>query len=152
MNPQPDFLRKSLSDMTSDEWESLCDGCGLCCLHRANHPDTGEDMRTNIACRALDCDTLSCQQYDTRLQNIPHCLKLTPDNIATIDYLPRSCAYRLVYEKKPLPEWHYLICGDRRQVHLHGISKKGTLLREAELIEWLENGKTTALAVEFYKI
>ncbi len=141
MDNQPDFLAKPLEDLTNQEWESLCDGCGLCCQHRANHPDTGVEVRTNFACSYLNLETLGCNAYHDRLEKVSYCFQLTAENIRSIPYLPQSCAYRLVAEGKPLPDWHHLVCGDREEVHRRNISKRGELLPDSELIRWIEQGK-----------
>jgi uncharacterized protein len=130
MSRQPAFTRKPLHEMTPDEWESLCDGCGLCCQIRVQDEDTDEIALSNVACRYLCLDTLSCTDYTNRQSNVPDCVKITPANVFALDWLPHSCAYRLVAYGQPLPAWHHLLCGDRTRVHTRGPSMKGNLISE----------------------
>ncbi len=130
MSKQPTFLNKPMKHMTPQEWESLCDGCGLCCQIQVECGDSGERALTNAACRYLDLCTHRCSDYENRQKNVPDCVKVTPQNIAELDWLPGTCAYRLVYQGFDLPEWHYLICGDRQEVHRSGPSMKGELISE----------------------
>jgi len=127
---QPDFLQKPLNDMTPDEWESLCDGCGLCCQVTEEDEDTGEIARSNIACRYLCLKTHQCTDYANRQKNVTNCVKVTPENVHSLHWLPPTCGYRLVWQGFDLPRWHHLICGDRNQVHRRGPSMKGSLIRE----------------------
>jgi uncharacterized cysteine cluster protein YcgN (CxxCxxCC family) len=128
--PQPAFLSKSLQDMTDAEWESLCDGCGLCCQIRLEDEDTGEVALSNVACRYLCLDSHRCSDYANRQQNVPDCVKVTPDNVHALDWLPHTCGYRLVAYGQPLPKWHPLVCGDPQRVHSHGPSMKGDVISE----------------------
>lgn len=123
---------KRLDQMTREEWEAVCDGCGKCCLMKLEDEDTGEVHPTNIACKLLDRDTCRCSDYRRRRAFIPDCVRLTPRLLDTIGWLPGSCAYRLLHEGKPLPEWHYLVCGDREAVHRAGQSVRGWTVSEAE--------------------
>jgi uncharacterized protein len=132
MPHQPDFLPKPIAEMTADEWESLCDGCGLCCQIRVEDEDTGNAALSNVACRYLCLKTHQCSDYLNRQQNVPDCVKVTPDNVYQLDWLPHSCGYRLAALGKPLPRWHHLICGDRNRVHTHGPSMRGELVSEDE--------------------
>lgn len=129
---QPEFLKKPIADMSDAEWESLCDGCGLCCQIRVEDEDTGEIALSNAACKFLCLNSLHCKDYANRQQNVPDCVKVTPENIFALDWLPHSCGYRLVAYGKPLPKWHHLICGDKNRVHTHGPSMKGELISEEE--------------------
>lgn len=122
---QPEFLEKPIFEMTDDEWESLCDGCGLCCQHSIEDEDVGGFSLTNRACEFLCLDTHLCSDYANRFENQPDCVKVTPENVSDMGWLPYSCAYRLVANGVDLPEWHYLICGDKDRVHKEGISMKG---------------------------
>ena len=126
---------KSLAQMNSAEWESLCDGCGKCCLHKLEDEDTGEVFYTRVACKLLDLETCQCTDYTRRLERVPGCVHLTPEDVAKFDWLPVSCAYRLIAEGKPLPTWHHLRSGDRLQVHKQGHSIKGRALPEATVAE-----------------
>lgn len=129
---QPDFLRKPLTALSEDEWESLCDGCGLCCQIRVEDADTGEIALSNVACRYLCLKTHRCSDYAHRQRNVADCIKVTPENVYALDWLPPSCAYRLAAFGQPLPGWHYLICGDRNRVHRYGPSMRGQVISEDE--------------------
>jgi len=127
---QPEFLSKPITEMTTQEWESLCDGCGLCCQIRVEDIDTGEIALSNVACRYLCLKTHECSDYKNRLANVPDCVKVTPENIYELDWLPHTCGYRLVAQKLPLPAWHWLVCGDKKRVHRSGPSMKGSVISE----------------------
>ena len=128
--------RVPLKDLTPKEWEALCDGCGKCCLNKLEDPDPGEVAFTRVACRLLDGDTCRCAQYDIRLQFVPECVHLTPANLGKIAYwMPQTCAYRLLHEGQPLPDWHPLISGSAQTVHDAGISVQGWTLPEFEVDE-----------------
>ncbi|MEP5151389.1 YcgN family cysteine cluster protein [Planktotalea sp.] len=134
--------RKTMAQMSQKEWEALCDGCGKCCLNKLEDEDSGEVALTNVACRLLDDSTCHCSQYPIRHQFIPECIVMTPDNIAEHQYwLPQTCAYRLVYEGRPLEKWHPLISGDPASVHAAGVSVKGKTVPEFEVHEdeWEEH-------------
>jgi uncharacterized cysteine cluster protein YcgN (CxxCxxCC family) len=126
------FLSKPLEDFTDQEWESLCDGCGLCCQVRVEDEDTGEMAVSNVACTYLCLDSHQCKDYLNRHKNVPDCIKVTPENVLSLTWLPSSCAYRLVAYGQDLPPWHYLICGDKEQVHRFGPSMKGSLISEED--------------------
>jgi len=128
----PFWKRKKLSQMTQEEWESLCDGCGKCCLNKLIDTDTQELFFTNVACRLLDLKSCRCTRYKDRSRLVKDCVRLTPRNVRRIKWLPATCAYRLVTEGADLPEWHHLICGDRRAVHKAGISVVGRSISESE--------------------
>jgi uncharacterized cysteine cluster protein YcgN (CxxCxxCC family) len=128
--PQPDFLSKPLADMSATEWESLCDGCGLCCQIRVEDEDTGEIALSNVACRLLCLDTHRCGDYANRKARVPDCVQVTPDNVHSLDWLPHSCGYRLAAQGLPLPKWHRLVCGDPARVHSDGPSMLGSLISE----------------------
>ncbi len=123
---------KPLSEMTLQEWEALCDGCGICCLFKVEDVDTGAVQLTNVACRYLDLDECRCQLYESRAAAMPSCIKLTPSKVARLTWLPETCAYRLVLAGQPLPSWHPLISGDPDSVHRAGISVRGHVMREAD--------------------
>lgn len=128
----PFWRRKRLSDMTRAEWESLCDGCGKCCLHKLEYVDTGEIEFTNVACRLLDTATCRCTDYANRKAHVPDCVKLTPARVRALRWLPSTCAYRLIDEGKDLPRWHPLVSGDRNSVHRARISVRGKAIAEDE--------------------
>ena len=118
--------------MSDSEWESLCDGCGLCCQIRVEDEDTGEIALSNVACRYLDLCSHQCSDYANRQKNVPDCVKVTPQNIHELTWLPFTCGYRLVAMGEDLPDWHPLICGEYSRVHKDGPSMKGTLISEDE--------------------
>ena len=113
--------------MTPEEWESLCDRCGRCCLVKLEDEDTGEILKTDIACKLFDAETCGCAAYAARNRRVKDCIKLTPDAVRSIKWLPSTCAYRLVAEGKPLEVWHPLISGSPDSVHDAGISVKGRI-------------------------
>jgi uncharacterized cysteine cluster protein YcgN (CxxCxxCC family) len=112
------------------QWEALCDGCGRCCLNKFKKPKTGKVYYTWVACFLLDIDTCRCTGYDQRHVLAPDCLELTPANISQLRWLPSTCAYRRIAEKKPLPPWHPLLSGNRQSVHDAGISVRGRAISE----------------------
>ncbi len=143
--PAPFWRRKSLEEMTREEWESLCDGCGRCCLHKLLYEDTGELVYTNVACRLFDGETCRCIDYAHRKEKVPDCTVLTPENLDEIPWLPKTCAYRLIAEGEDLRWWHPLVSGDPETVVEAGISVRGRTLDEDDvddiadhLADWLE--------------
>ena len=128
------FWEKPLAELTPAEWESLCDGCGRCCLVRLEDEDTGHIHFTDIACRLLDVETCRCADYARRRRRVRDCLKLTPDLAASLAWLPPTCAYRLRADGKPLAWWHPLVSGSPETVHEAGISVRGRVaLTERDL-------------------
>lgn len=114
---RPQFWKKyALHELNHQEWEALCDGCGLCCLIKLEDDETEEVAYTNVACKLLDCSTGQCSDYANRKAIVPDCIQLTPAHLDTIGWLPSSCAYRRISESKKLPIWHHLITGDRTSV------------------------------------
>jgi len=121
---------KKLHEMSTSEFESLCDGCGKCCLHKLEDEDSGDVFYTKVACRFLDHDTCKCQVYDERQKHIPACVTLTAESVKDTYWLPETCAYRLISEGIPLFDWHPLISGDPHSVHKAGMSVAGQVLHE----------------------
>ncbi|WP_448585997.1 YcgN family cysteine cluster protein [Thermaurantiacus sp.] len=124
--------RFPLAGLTRAEWEALCDGCGRCCLHKLEDEETGELFLTNVACRLLDRASCRCTDYRQRKLRVPDCVALRPGEIADLDWLPSTCAYRRLDAGRPLPEWHHLVCGDREAVHRAGASVRGWTVSEEE--------------------
>jgi len=129
---RPNFWHLPLSELDYAEWEALCDGCGKCCLHKAEDEETGRIYFSNIVCRMLDKDKACCTDYPRRRNHVPDCVTLTPENVDDIAWLPQTCAYRLRNEGQLLPDWHYLVSGDREAVHRAGESVRGWTVDEAE--------------------
>ncbi len=125
------WREKTLAEMSQTEWESLCDGCGKCCLHKIREK-SGALSLTNVACRLLDTDTCRCTNYARRKTLVPDCVVLTPASLPAIDWLPSTCAYRLVQEGKELPDWHPLVSGEEASVHAAGISMQGRCISERD--------------------
>jgi hypothetical protein len=123
----PFWKRKGLAEMTGAEWESLCDGCGRCCLSKLEDEDSGEIYFTDIGCRLLDGETCRCHDYPNRTARVDDCVQLTPETVATINWLPPSCGYRLIKEGRDLYWWHPLVSGDPDTVHAAGVSVRGRL-------------------------
>jgi uncharacterized cysteine cluster protein YcgN (CxxCxxCC family) len=121
---------KSLGEMSRDEWESLCDGCGRCCLRKLEDEDTGEIAYTDVSCRLLDTASCRCRNYGRRLDLVEDCVRLTPKRLEQLRWMPSTCAYRLLYEGKPLPDWHPLLSGSATSVHAAGISVRGRATSE----------------------
>jgi len=128
--------RKPLNKLSQKEWEALCDGCGKCCLNKLEDEDSGEVALTRVACRLLDDNSCACAHYDNRHQFVPDCIVLRPDNLDSHAYwMPATCAYRLVWEGKPLYHWHPLISGDPDTVHEAGVSVRGLTVSEFDTPE-----------------
>ena len=121
----PFWQRKRLVDMTHAEWESLCDGCGRCCLVKLEDEDTEKTFFTDVGCRLLDGETCRCRDYAHRTKKVHDCVRLTPKVVGEIGWLPPTCAYRLLDEGKDLYWWHPLVSGDPDTVHQAGVSVRG---------------------------
>jgi uncharacterized protein len=128
----PFWREKPLAAMSAEEWESLCDGCGRCCVLKLEDEDTGEILHTDVGCTLLDLHACRCRDYVNRQSRVSDCVRLTPEAVATISWLPETCAYRLVGEGRDLPGWHPLVSGDPRSVHRAGISVRGRLAGNEE--------------------
>ena len=121
--------------MDAKEWESLCDGCGRCCLHKLEDADDGQVYYTRVACELLDIAQCRCRDYTNRTQQVPDCVKLSVDQQAYFNWLPESCAYRLLSENKPLPTWHPLLTGRAESVTEAGMSVSDIAIKETVLTE-----------------
>ena len=133
---KPFWKTKNLQEMTATEWESLCDGCGKCCLHKLEDEQRGDIYYTNVRCKLLDQTSCRCTNYLNRVVEVPSCLVIVPELIATIPYMPKTCAYRLVYEGKDLPDWHHLVSGDHERVHIELHSVRNKTISEDEVQDW----------------
>ena len=120
--PGEPFWRKPLAELNRREWESLCDGCGRCCLVKLEDEDTGRIHFTDVACKLFDAGTCRCRDYPRRQKKVHDCVRLTPEAVQSIPWLPPTCAYRLRREGKDLPDWHPLISGDPDSVRSAGVS------------------------------
>jgi len=130
---EPYWRVKTLGQMTAPEWEQLCDGCGRCCLNKLEDWDTGKIHWTNVACVLLDGQSCQCSDYDDRFATVPDCIRLDAQKVATLTWLPPTCAYRLVNEGRDLYWWHHLVSGDRDTVHEAGVSVRGRTVPETGL-------------------
>jgi len=135
---EPFWKRKTLKEMTRKEWESLCDGCGRCCLNKLENETSGEILHTNVACRLLDPETCRCSSYDDRKRYVPECQILTPSNLNRYAWMPSTCAYRLISDGKELRWWHPLVSGSPETVHEARISVRGRIVSERDTDD-LEN-------------
>lgn len=140
---------KTLEELTIEEWESLCDGCAKCCLHKIEDVETGRVYYTNVACQLLDMDKCLCKDYANRSKFVNDCLQLTPKTVREYDWLPKSCAYRRLAEGRGLAWWHPLISGEKTTVPkicsgLYGkiLSEKSVDLSQLEdmIVDWFEDG------------
>lgn len=129
---RPRFWELPLAALDRAEWEALCDGCGKCCLHKIEDADTGEVHPTNIACKLLDRTSCRCTDYRRRRIFVPDCVRLDAASAGALEWLPSTCAYRLRAAGDPLPDWHYLLSGDREAVHRAGMSVRGWTVSEDE--------------------
>lgn len=130
---QPFWRTKSLHQLTEKEWESLCDGCGRCCLHKLEDEDTGEISYTNVACRLLNIDECRCSDYENRSRLVPECIQLTVDLISQYQWLPDTCAYRRLAEGRALPSFHFLVSKKPEAVHESGASVQYKTISENDV-------------------
>lgn len=121
---------KTLDQLSNQEWEALCDGCGRCCLVKIEDQDSTELFYTNVVCRFHDSNACRCTHYAERSRLVPDCIKVTPEVAREQKWLPDTCAYRLLAEGKPLYGWHPLISGDPDSVHRAHISVRGRVISE----------------------
>lgn len=137
---------KKLTEMSAEEWEALCDGCARCCLIKLRDADTNEILYTNIVCNLLDVFRCRCRDYKNRNTLVPSCVVLSPEVVEKLDWMPKTCAYRLLSEGKNLPDWHPLISGDPESVHRAGISVRHRVILEKDvditqiedyIVDWL---------------
>ncbi|HEC26208.1 MAG TPA: YcgN family cysteine cluster protein [Gammaproteobacteria bacterium] len=129
-----DFWKtKPLAKMSEEEWESLCDGCGQCCLVKLEDEDNGEIFYTDIVCYLLDQDSCTCGDYQQRCVLVPDCVKLTPTNLEGLSWMPADCAYRRLAEGQDLAWWHPLVSGSSETVHESGVSVRGKVVIETEV-------------------
>jgi uncharacterized protein len=119
---RPFWDSKTLDEMTAAEWESLCDGCGRCCLNKIEDEDTGQIFLTKVACKLLDVRSCQCRDYPNRQKFVPDCIRIDPEQVRSLSWLPETCGYRRVEEGRGLEWWHPLVSGSRETVHEAGIS------------------------------
>ncbi len=136
---------KKLSEMTTTEWESICDGCGKCCLNKLEDEDSGEIFFTSVVCDLIDLESCQCTRYSERTTLVPECLDLKQHDFAEYNWLPTTCAYRLLIDGKPLPSWHPLVSKNKDSVKEAGVSITSYAMKESDIdnledhiIEWLE--------------
>ncbi|NND58725.1 MAG: YcgN family cysteine cluster protein [Gammaproteobacteria bacterium] len=152
MTKAPYWKTTALAQMSREQWERLCDGCGRCCLHKVEDTDTDEIFYTSVACRLLDTESCRCRHYRTRHRHVDDCIELRPEHLGNLGWLPETCAYRLLDEGKDLPHWHPLVSGDPDSVHRAGISVSGKVCSadgvsedeyEEYLVDWVAVGRRT---------
>ena len=127
--------KKKLSELTHDEWEALCDGCGKCCLNKIEYIGQPKIFFTNISCRLLDEASCQCSDYKNRSVKVKDCIKVSLKNINELEELPDTCAYRLVSQGKKLKSWHHLVSGSRETIHKSGNSVRKKVINEKHIKE-----------------
>jgi len=140
---KPFWETKTLKEMTSAEWESLCDGCGRCCLYVLHNEETGDVFETDVACKLFDAKKRRCTDYENRQKRVPDCVRLTPENAGGLNWMPDSCAYKRLANGKSLPDWHPLITGDSATVAQAGIAVSPDLIPEGEIDDELLETRIT---------
>jgi len=147
MPETPFWERKTLEELTDTEWESLCDGCGQCCLHKLVNEESTDVFYTRVACALLNTETARCSHYPERFSKVKDCLDVRGMTVSELAWMPKTCAYRLVHERQPLPCWHPLVTGDAASTAATGITVSGWAVSEknvdmnnleAEIIEWID--------------
>jgi len=129
------WWEKPLYELADDEWEQLCDGCGRCCMHKFEDEDTGEVMYTNVSCRLLDCESCRCTDYTHRMERVSECMDIRHFAPEQFQWLPPTCAYRLRFEGKALPDWHPLLAGGSEMITEAGISMRNVCISEGDVKE-----------------
>jgi len=140
---QPFWKTKSLDKLSTEEWESLCDGCARCCVFQFEDEDNGDLYQTDVVCGLLDMDKCQCTDYPNRQTKVPDCIQITPENILSLKWMPESCAYRQIALGNDLPDWHQLVSGSAKSVVEKGFSVKGKVVSandvddiEDHIISW----------------
>lgn len=131
----PFWKTKRLEQLTNAEWESLCDGCGVCCLHKLEDEDTGEIYATSVACKLLNAETCQCADYANRKSIVPDCIKLDIKTIRSVHWLPKTCAYKLIDQGKDLEWWHPLVSGNAKTVHEANVSARNKIRIHEDALE-----------------
>jgi len=141
----PFWKTKTLSEMSHQEWESLCDSCGRCCLHKVEDENTDEVFYTDVACRLLDLNTCRCKDYEHRHQRVSDCICFSATGVNSLGWLPKTCGYRLLAEQRDLPAWHPLVSDDPASVHRAGISVRHRVVQESvsldiesRIVHWID--------------
>lgn len=147
MSEEAFWKTKQMNEMTTSEWESICDGCGRCCLQKLQDEDTEEVYYTDVVCRYFDESTCQCSEYQDRSILVPQCVKLRVEDIELFHWLPSSCSYKILYDSGDLPPWHPLVSKDKKSVRLAGVSIRGRVISEDlidendwedRIINWVE--------------
>ena len=140
---KPFWETKTLAEMSQGEWESLCDGCGRCCLYILHNEETGDVFETDVACKLFDAKKRRCTDYENRSTRVPDCVRLTPQNAKALHWMPQTCAYRRLARGEGLPDWHPLITGDRESVMRAGVAVPPDLVPEDEIDDDLLESRIT---------
>jgi hypothetical protein len=137
----PFWEEKTLAEMSTEEWESLCDGCGRCCLIKLEDEDSGDRFTSDVHCRLLDGESCKCSDYPNRFTKVPDCIKLTLENVSELAWIPKTCAYRRIAEGRGLAWWHPLVSGDPETVVAVGVSVRNRTFSEDDIPsdEWEEH-------------